>query len=110
MIVCTVRLLVSQTDRRQIITSLIPLIGWTRVQPGCRACHLLTDLEEPRAIVVMEEWDTRDDLDRHLRSKDYRRLLAAIELSQEAPEIHFDSVATRGGVEVIDAVRMPGTP
>ena len=110
MIVCTVRLLVSQTDRRQIITSLIPLIGWTRVQPGCRACHLLTDLEEPRAIVVMEEWDTRDDLDRHLRSKDYRRLLAAIELSQEAPEIHFDSVETRGGVEVIDAVRMPGTP
>jgi quinol monooxygenase YgiN len=108
MIACTMRLFVSENDRRQVIASLTPLIGWTRVQPGCRACHLLADLEEPRAIVLTEEWDTQDDLDRHLRSKDYRRVLAAIELSQEAPEIRFDSLEPRGGLEVIDAARKPG--
>jgi quinol monooxygenase YgiN len=108
MIACTVRLFVSENDRRQVIASLTPLIGWTRVQPGCRACYLLADIEEPRAVVLMEEWDTQDNLDRHLCSKDYRRVLAAIELSQEAPEIRFGNVEPTGGIEVIDAARRPG--
>ena len=107
MIACTVRLVVSETDRRRIVASLTPLMEWTRVQPGCRACHLLADLEEPRAIILTEEWDTQDDLDRHLCSKDYRRVLAAIELSQETPEIHFYSVTIKGGFEVIEAARTP---
>jgi quinol monooxygenase YgiN len=108
-IMCTVRLLLSETDRRRVITSLTPLIGWTRVQPGCRGCHLLTDTEDPRALVLWEEWNTQGDLDRHLRSTEYQRVLAAIELSQEAPEIRFDAVETRGGFEVVEAVRLPPT-
>jgi quinol monooxygenase YgiN len=107
MIVSTLRLLLSETDRRRVITSLTPIIAWSRVQPGCRACHLLADTEDPRALVLWEEWDTRDDLDRHLRSQEYRRVLAAIELSQEAPEIRFDAVETRSGFEVVEAARMP---
>jgi|WetSurMetagenome_2_1015567.scaffolds.fasta_scaffold939564_1 quinol monooxygenase YgiN len=107
MIRCTLRLLVPEAHRRQVVASLTPLIGWTRVEPGCRACHLLADLEEPRAIVLAEEWDTQDDLDRHLRAEDYRRVLEAIELSQEAPEIRFDTVETSGGFEVVEAARMP---
>ena len=107
MIVCTLRILLSETDCCQVITSLEPLIAWTRVQAGCRACHLLTDIEEPRALVLWEEWDSQEHLDSHLRSEDYRRVLAAMELSQEAPEVHFHTVATRGGFEVIESVRGP---
>lgn len=109
MIVFRLRILVTESDRRQVIASFEPLIAWTRVQPGCRACHLLTDIEDPRGIVLLEEWDTQEHLDRHLRSEDYRRVLAAIELSQEAPQIHFDTVATRGGIEVVEAARTPRT-
>ena len=85
MIACTVRLFVSETDSRRVMASLTPIIGWTRVQPGCRACYLLTDTEAPRTLILWEEWDTQEDLDRHLSSREYRRVLAAIELSQEAP-------------------------
>jgi quinol monooxygenase YgiN len=107
MIRCTLRLLVSEAHRRQVVASLTPLIGWTRVEPGCRGCHLLADLDEPRAIVLTEEWETQGDLDHHLRSEDYRRVLEAIELSEEAPEIRFDTVETSGGFEVVEAARMP---
>ena len=107
MILCTLRLFVSEAHHRQVVASLTPLIGWTRVEPGCRACHLLADIEEPRAILLTEEWDTQGDLDRHLRSEDYRRVLEAIELSQEAPDIRFDTVQTSGGFEVVEAARTP---
>jgi quinol monooxygenase YgiN len=109
LIVFSLRILVLESDRRRVITSFEPLIAWTRVQPGCRACHLLTDIEDPRRIVLLEEWDTQEQLDRHLRCEDYRRVLAAIELSQEAPQIHFDTVATRAGIEVVEAARTPRT-
>lgn len=56
MIVFILRLLLSETDRRRVIASLTPLIGWTRVQPGCRACYLLTDTEAPRTLILWEEW------------------------------------------------------
>jgi quinol monooxygenase YgiN len=109
MIFSRVRLLLSETDRRRVITSLTALVGWNRVQPGCRACHLLTDTEDPRALVLWEEWESQEDLDRHLRSEEYRRVLAAIELSQEAPEIRFDTVENRSGFEVVEAARLPQT-
>ena len=107
MIASRVRLLLSETNRRRVITSLTALVGWNRVQPGCRGCHLLTDIEDPRALVLWEEWDSQDDLDRHLRSEEYRHVLAAIELSQEAPEIRFDTVETRSGFEVVEVARLP---
>ncbi len=107
MIVSSLRLLLSEPDRHRVISSLTPVIGWTRVQPGCRVCHLLTDPDDLRVVVLWEEWDTQDALDRHLRSEQYRRVLAAIELAQEAPEIRFDIVETRGGFEVVEAARLP---
>ena len=109
MIISNLRLLLSEPNRRRVISSLTPVIGWTRVQPGCRACHLLTDPDDPRVLVLWEEWDCQDNLDIHLRSEQYRRILAAIELAQEAPEIRFNTVATRGGFEVVEAARISRT-
>lgn len=109
MIVCTLVLTLSETDRRKVIASLSPLIGSTRIQPGCRACSLLFDAEDSRRLVLWEEWDTQEHLDRHLRSEDYRRVLAAIELSQEAPQLRFDVVENTGGLEIVEAARMPRT-
>ena len=106
MIVSTVRLLLSKTDRAQVITSLVPLIGQTRVQPGCLACCLLTDMEDPKALILSETRDPQDNLDHLFRSDDYRRVLAAIDLSKEPPEIRFDYVESRGGMEIIEAARL----
>ena len=110
MIVCTLTLTLSEADRRKVITSLSPLIGSTRTQPGCRACSLLFDAEDPRRLVLWEEWDSQEQLARHLGSEDYRLVIAAIELSQEAPQVRFDTVASRGGLEVVEAARTPPTP
>jgi quinol monooxygenase YgiN len=107
MVVCTLVLTLSGVDRRKVIASLIPLLGSTRTQPGCGACSLLCDVEDPNTLVLREEWNTREQLERHLASAEYRLILAAIDLSRNEPQIHFDTVATRAGLEIIEAVRMP---
>ncbi len=68
MIVCTIVINSSEADRLKVIKSFVPLIGLTRVQTGCRVCSLLFDCEDPLKLVLWEEWDTREHLERHLRS------------------------------------------
>jgi len=108
MIVCTIALTLSEKDRRKVISSLLPVVGSTRVQPGCQVCSMLTDVDDPRVLVLWEEWDTQKNLERHLRSSDYRLVLAAMDLSRDAPQINFNSVDTRSGIEVVEAARLPG--
>ena len=110
MIVCTLSLTLSERGRQEVIASLRPLVGSTRTQPGCRVCALLLDAEDPRRLVLWQEWDSQEHLTRHLGSEDYRLVLAAIEMSREAPQVHFDTVAARSGLEVVEAARMPPTP
>ncbi len=109
MIVCTLSLTLSERDRQKVIASLRPLIGSTRAMPGCRVCCLLFDAEDARRLVLWQEWDSQDQLARHLGSEDYRLVLAAIDMSQEAPQLHFDTVAARAGLEVVEEARTPPT-
>ncbi len=110
MIGCRLVLKLAGCDRPKVIASLIPLLGSTRAQPGCGACSLLCDVEDPDILVLHEEWDTQEQLDRHLASAEYRLVLAAIDMSRDEPQIHFDTVATRAGLEIVEAVRLPRLP
>jgi hypothetical protein len=53
----------------------------------------------------MEEWDTQEDFDRHVRSSAFSALLGALTLLNERPDVRIDSVADRAGMEKIKAVR-----
>ena len=75
------------------------------MQPGCLRCDLYRDVEEPGAITLVEEWESQAELDLRLRSEEYRTVLAAIELAQEQPVIHFDTVTRRAGLEIVASAR-----
>ena len=81
------------------------LVEPTRVETGCVRCALYADLEDPKAIVWIEEWRTQDDLERHLRSTQYRKILAALEMSSEVPDVRFNTVVETEGMKLIEQAR-----
>ena len=105
MIVFSLRMCVPQSHHAEILKSVGSLLEPTRVLPGCLGCHFYTDIEDPNAFTLVEEWDSQGALDRHLTSTAYKTLVAAIELAAEPPAIRFDRVAHRAGIEVIEAAR-----
>ncbi len=105
MVISTMRILTALQARAEVVRTLTAQLGSTCVQPGCRKCDLYQDVENPEAITLVEEWESPGDLSLRLRSEDYRAVLAAVELSQEQPEIYFDTVIRRGGLEVVVAAR-----
>ena len=54
-------------------------------------------------LALVHEWSNSDDLDRYLNSEDSRKYLALMELASQQPEIWFDTVATREGLERLAA-------
>jgi quinol monooxygenase YgiN len=102
-VVFAVRLIAGEDVRRELTALIAP----TRTQPGCLRCELLLDATNPSAVELVEEWQSRADLDRHLRSDDCRRLLAAVDLAAAPPYFRIDTVAGREGIEAIAAARGP---
>ena len=82
-------------------TDLRAILEPVRVEPGCLGCHLLRDLEDANVLLLVQEWETRADLTRHLRSERARTLLLILEAAGKPPEISFDTISERDGIEVI---------
>ena len=105
MVISTLRIVPAPKSRAEVIRTLAAQMGPMRVQPGCLRCDLYRDVEDPGAITLVEEWDSQAELDLRLRSEEYRAVLAAIELAQEEPVIHFDTVIRRAGLEIVASAR-----
>jgi quinol monooxygenase YgiN len=105
MVISTLRILTAPKSRAEIVRTLTAQLGPTRVQPGCHRCDLYQDIENRETITLVEEWESQAELDLRLRSEEYRAVLAAIELAQEQPLIHFDTVTRRAGLEIVASAR-----
>ena len=72
---------VSHKRRKDFLNSARLILGPTRIQPGCISCRLYQVLDEPDAVFLVEEWESRKKLDRHLNSDQYRIILSLMEAS-----------------------------
>ncbi len=88
-----------------VLDILRSVIGPTRVKSGCMDCAVYTDQGEGQTILYLEQWQSRESLDSHIRSELYFRVLSAMELADEPPEIYFHEVSETRGFEYIEALR-----
>ena len=101
------RIKVQSGRRKDFLDTARSIIGPTSVLPGCISCRLSQDLNDPDIAYLIEEWETREDLDTRIRSEEFRVILSLMELSDESPEIKFFTVSKCEGMEVIERLRMP---
>ena len=92
-------------ERGEVLEMVKALREPTRAEPGCVDCNVYQDLHDENLIVLEEVWESRADLDRHIRSHRYRHVLALMEMASTPPEIRFDTISHRAGIEVVRAVR-----
>jgi len=105
MILSTVRLVISPQERPEVLRILRVFMGHTTARTGCAGFSVSQDLTNHEVITISDRWVTRDDLDAHVRSAEYRLLLTVIDLSVTPPEISFDELQHLGGLDLVHAVR-----
>ncbi|HTY21386.1 MAG TPA: antibiotic biosynthesis monooxygenase, partial [Geobacteraceae bacterium] len=57
------------------------------------------------AIIYLEKWLSSDLLYRHIRSELYSRVLEAMELARETPQVFVVDIGTAEGMKLIREIR-----
>ncbi len=105
MVHATIRILISAKRRGEVLEILTSLAERARFEPGCIACRVYQDVEVEPVIMLDQLWKSKEDLEGHLRSEEFRRVLLLLEMSPEPPEIRFDEISCSTGVETIEKAR-----
>ena len=104
MIIVTLRMTVRPDRRNDLAETIRGMLEPTRVERGCISYYLYEDIENQNTLALVEEWKTRDDFERHIRTENYRRLLALMDLLSEPPELQFNTVSQTAGMELLSTV------
>jgi quinol monooxygenase YgiN len=91
--------------RTEVMQTLLSMIEPTENERGCLSCHVFRDIEDKNVFSLIQEWQTREDLDDHIRSDRFSVLLGTKSLLCEPQQIEIHTVSQSEGMEVVTATR-----
>jgi quinol monooxygenase YgiN len=101
LIVFSMQIVVPDERRTTLLRTLGAMLGPTRVTPGCLDARLYSDLDRRETLLLVEEWESRENFEHNLDMAKLNAIVAAIDLSSEAPVVRVDAVEREEGVEAL---------
>ncbi len=105
MILATIRMKISSQKRGEALKILKSIVEGNKILPGCLRCGIYEDLQGDGVIMYEEMWKGEEELENHLRSDEYRKVLLVMEMSVSHPEVGFNTVTSSTGIETIEKAR-----
>lgn len=88
-------------SKEEILKILLSVKGPTEAEIGCVSCRIFQEVRNENAIFYEEVWQNRNKLNDHIRTGIYRNILAALDMSNEVPDVEFISISRISGMELI---------
>jgi len=79
--------------RMEMMQTLLSMIEPVGKEKGCLNYEVFCDLEDNHVFNLIEEWETREDLDSHLRSERFGVLLGTKSLLTNPAEMKIHTVS-----------------
>jgi len=89
----------------EVKQTLLALIVPIRKMKGCLSHNIFLDIENDNGLSLIEEWESREDLDDHLQSEKFTLLMGIRYLLSRPLEISMSEVSHSSGWEAVEAVR-----
>lgn len=105
MIDVVIKITVPSDKRKEVFQTFKAILTKVRREQGCISCNCYVDMEAEDSMYFKEEWETRVDLDTHLRSVNFGVLIGAMKLLNKEPEIKINTIVSTAGAEEIKAAR-----
>jgi len=103
-ILVTLKMIVQPERRSDLLEAMRGMLEPARVERGCLSYSLYEDVENSNTFVLLEEWATQEDIERHISTDNQRRLLALMDLLSAQPELRFNTVSHTAGMDLIENV------
>ena len=105
MIVTTTRITVSSANRSELFQTIVTLLTPVRNEKGCLSSRFYLDSADNNTAMLVEEWETQEDWDNHLRSRDCAVFLGAVSVLCKSTSVEFKLLSYVAGIEAITAAR-----
>ena len=110
MVICFLKIVPLSGKREAIFEILGSVMDLTRGRPGCLGCASYEEHSDQRSVLYVEQWESKEHLNRHIQSNLYNRVFCAMDLASQAPEISFHDVSETTGMDMIEALRTTEEP
>jgi quinol monooxygenase YgiN len=91
--------------QKEVMQTLLSMIESTKRERGCLSHCVFRDIDDQHVFSLIDEWATRYDLDRHMRSATFGVLLGTNALLREPLEIQIFTVSDSEGLDAVNSVR-----
>jgi len=91
--------------RKEVLQTLLSTVEAIRQEKGCRMYQVFQDIEGENVFSLVQEWETREDLEHHMRSDRFSILLGTKILLNEQQDIQIHTVLHTEGNGIVNAVR-----
>ena len=106
MILATLRMAIPLQKRGEALQILKSIVARNQARPDdCVFCRISEDTLEDNILQFEEMWRSEEELERHLRSYEYHKVLLVMEMALKQPEIRFDTISRSMGIETIEKAR-----
>ncbi len=108
MILLRIIMNVRPEKQKEVLQTLLSMAGPMKKRKGCLSYSLSFDKKDPNQLFLLEEWENREKLDRHLNSDIFSVLLGIKSLLCKPHGIHIDMVQQVEGMNAVLAARGDG--
>jgi len=91
--------------QKEVLQTLLSMIEPPGQKNGNLSYGIFCDIEDKNVFNLISEWETRQDLDRHMRSDRFSVLLGTKSLLGEPLQFQIFTVSNAEGIEAVNSVR-----
>jgi quinol monooxygenase YgiN len=105
MIIVRISMNVIPEKQKELVQTLLSVMGSMESEEGCLSYTLFCTIEDNNRLNLLVEWQTRKNLDHHLRSKMFGVLLGTKSLLNEPHGIQIYTIHRSEGMEAVHNAR-----
>ena len=105
MVVVQITMHVMPEKQKELVQTLMSLMDAMGKGVGCINYALLCDITDNNQLFMLEEWESREKLDRHFKSCLFGVLLGTKSLLQQSHGINIYTVQKTEGINAVVAAR-----
>jgi quinol monooxygenase YgiN len=105
MIVTTIRMNTTPENRKELMQTFRSLSNPIKSEHGCKSCRIYREVGNEEVVLVIQEWDSRNCLDKHLYSDEFAVMVGAMSLLQHPETVEFQVLDQLEGSRSVEAIR-----
>jgi quinol monooxygenase YgiN len=91
--------------RIELLQTLRSMVEGFKKEKGCKSCFFYQDVDNENIFILVEEWNSQEELDNHLKSEMFGALIGAKSLLAKIPEVDIKVIAYKAGMEAVRKAR-----